>query len=178
MIYYTDANFKCDAFYKKGTPRSWEFRTRWGNLASFNMPDGTNEWIINHTVYDNNTDLEWMYGTSQNTYPFYDDSGQRADALEFMRLINETTYPPGNQHDWRIPTLFEYLSLLICADFKLWGTFFYFNTRTLWTCTSRPDNTDLVFQQVPGGLFGDGVDRSTESAYVKLVRGGKKDADL
>jgi hypothetical protein len=178
MTYYTDANFKCDAFYKKGTAKSWQFNTKWGNVCSFTMSDGTLEWLLGHTVYDNNTGLEWMAGISNNTYPFYDNTGQRGDALEFMRLVNNSSYPPANKNDWRIPTLFEFLSILICADFKLWSTAFFQNTKTLWTCTSRPDNTDLVFQQTPGAFFADGVDRSTGSAYVRLVRGGKKDADL
>lgn len=169
-------SFPDDARSYAGVARSWTY------FAESTTPnvyivarDGTSFAFPDYWVEDNLTGLMWTmrvllvtpFGTPQ-AIPYYDPDGQRFDAIDAVRLVNESTQLPYN--DWRIPNLYE-VATLMTGSIRDVAWILSDSSRGIWTCTPDPNDTDKVFHTELGSWF-DVASRSTVSKFLRLVRGG------
>jgi hypothetical protein len=175
----SDAGFADDAFHQNGETKSYEVLDdgQYGPTAIYNANSGAIvTWSMN-CVYDNNTGLTWSKETTDESMPWWDDTEKRLDAMEMLRLVNENEY--AGFSDWRIPTIFELMSIWTGETFKPDTDYFSDESVYVWSSTPRPDDVTYVFRAIAaGGIWGGGQLRTTTGSYLRFVRGGYTDEDL
>lgn len=173
-------NFFDDAFYHLGVDKSYTVMDQGdqSGTKTFSLWNGDSHTIENKCVLDDNTQLIWLYACSDYAYPYYDDTGRRGDALEYLRVANACAV--GGFTDWRIPTLLEYLSVYDAATERVASEVGDHTDREAWLCTPNPTTPANLFYGQAGRPWCYTPANRTSGGpfYVRLVRGGMTDADL
>jgi hypothetical protein len=137
------------------------------------------EAISNNTVLDNNTGLEWMRyysavlgSTSLGKLPY---NGQLYSIQNFTSACNAASICGHN--DWRVPNIFEFMSLLeysYPSAYPNATAFPTFDSTLHWTSTVDPFNGSSRRMGVDpcGGSANGQKPLSTALLRVLLVRGG------
>jgi len=178
QVVTAESQFADDGFYRKGITREFEALND-GQYKGDNfwVPNaiGIARFFSNNCVLDKLTGLMWTKERTDDLVNWRDISGNRNDVYENLRLANLAKL--GGHDDWRIPTIFEAISIIDLNSFVPFST--YFHGGVFWTATPRPDSpTNNVFRYT-GGLIGSGASRTTtNTAYIRFVRGGSTDEDL
>jgi len=137
------------------------------------------EAISNNTVLDNNTGLTWLRSYSKKMGVAGDGqmpwSGKDYDIFQFCAAANAASL--GGHNDWRIPNIFETISLANASGGHWYPDSTAFpemqlNGKYVWTSTEVYNNNRVYFRgYYVGGFYSGGASAST--AYlVFLVRGG------
>ena len=173
-------NFFDDGFYRLGVQRSYTVMEQGSQAGTttFALYNGDSHTIENKCILDDNTGMMWLFATSDHQYPYYDPTGKRGDALEYLRVAN--AYALGGFSDWRIPNLLEAVSVYDAATERIAEEVGNNKSYAWWTCTPNPATPANIFYCQAGRpwCYTPASRTSGGPYYVRLVRGGVTDADL
>lgn len=184
-----DLAFACDGFHQAGVAKSFKSLDtgQYSGTTDVTVNSKTHGWD-NSCVQDANTGLMWTkdqasgdLGPSSDGKVYWMDEDERNEsAWEVVRAANEAAL--AGHRDWRIPNIFEVLSILVLngIDWDLDGDYFSNGGSNFWTSTSLPADDTKVFEKGSMG-WGSGVTKAQSggvTSFVRLVRGGATDDDI
>ena len=145
---------------------------------------GTTEAMSNQVVLDKNTGLMWTRdatGTigASGAVVFVEEAAGtvREDAWEFLAEANKMKL--AGYDDWRLPNIFEAISVYAYGTNNLDADYFNHNGQGMWTTTrSANDATRTLIVAASGLGSGNGGVMNTATYKIRLVRGGVKDEDV
>lgn len=141
--------------------------------------------FYNAVVVDHATGLMWTADNTQRgggtlgpssdgKLYWLDDSGLKEDIWEFLYQANRMQV--GGHNDWRIPNTMEAAQLWEIETGYVPDAEFYYQGGAFWTSSTQPDDDTKAYRSVGGDNSPQA--KISVTSYVRLVRGGKKDADL